>query len=126
MQLPPSRSKQVVLVVDDEDQIRTMLVTHLTCCGFEVIEAGSADHALRVMHGRCDIREVVTDIQMPGSIDGLALAHLLRERDPGLALLISSGGVFPTDGELPEGASFLHKPYRMSRLVAALSALLGG
>lgn len=122
--MSPAESSHVVLVVDDEAMIRSMLIENLMRRGFEAIGAEDADHALRVMQQRFDVRAVITDVQMPGSMDGLALAHLLRDRDPSLILLISSGGVVPANEDLPAAARFFSKPYRLGRLTEALNCLL--
>ena len=121
--MSPAESSHVVLVVDDEAMIRRMLVDNLIRRGFAAIGAEDADHALRVMQQRFDVRAVITDIKMPGSMDGLALAHVLRDRDPSLILLISSGGLVPASKDLPAAARFFSKPYRVGRLTEELNCL---
>ena len=69
-------SRPVVLVVEDETLLRWHAVAMIEDAGFDVIEAGNAAEAISVLEARTDIRVIFTDIQMPGSIDGLRLAHL--------------------------------------------------
>ena len=83
--------KPVVLVVDDEVLVRTVAVDMVEQAGFEVIEASNADEAIRILESRQDIRAVFTDIQMPGSMDGLRLAQSVRDRWPPVALIVTSG-----------------------------------
>lgn len=113
-----------ILVVDDEPLIRDMLVDMLDADGFDVLEAHDADHAMVVIDRRPDIRVVLTDIQMPGSMNGLELAHILRGIHPTLGLIISSGATFPGSTELPPLARFFSKPFEMVALSGAVRELI--
>lgn len=116
-----------VLVVEDEILVRLDLVYSLEGAGFSTLEAGSADEAITILEGRSDIRVVFTDIQMPGSIDGMALAHCVRKRWPPTILVVSSGRQRPAGNELPSKTAFLTKPYHpveLSRLLDRISAEL--
>ena len=73
--------------------------------------AGSADEALSVIQENPEIRVVFTDIQMPGSLDGLELAKFVRHRWPSISVVISSGRVLPPKAALPMGVRFMAKPY---------------
>jgi len=119
----PSK-KPVVLVVEDETLIRTCALEMVEAAGFEAIAAANADDAIRILESRNDIRPVFTDVQMPGSMDGLRLAHVVRSRWPPVALILTSGHVPPTDADLPRGGRFLPKPYELSRLQAELRDLI--
>lgn len=99
---------------------------NLRLYGFNPLAAESADHALCMMQQRTDIRAVVTDVQMPGSMDGLALAHCLRATYPDLALIIMSGGCFPEAGELPVSARFFPKPFKTEDMSSALTMMIEG
>lgn len=79
--------------------------------GFEVIEAANADEAIRMLENRSDIRVVFTDLQMPGSMDGLKLAHAVRDRWPPIKIIVTSGVELLTEHDLPEGGRFFAKPY---------------
>jgi CheY-like chemotaxis protein len=94
--------------------------------GFDVIEAGNAAEAISVLEARTDVRVIFTDIQMPGSIDGLRLAHLVRNRWPPIKIIATSGRLRLRDYELPEGGRFLPKPYSVGEITGTLRELLGG
>ena len=114
----------VVVVAEDEDLLRRLAVNALSKEGFVAIEAGHATAALDICKSRADEVDVLfTDIRMPGSMDGLELAHRVRERWPWIAVLIASGNVFVSADELPAGARFLPKPYRMQRVVELIHEL---
>lgn len=101
-----------VLVTEDEDLVRLVIVEALEDAGFEVIEAEHAEAALSVLQVHADrIHVLFTDIHMPGSMDGLALAHHVASHWPKIALLITSGRPSPDRGSLPKDSRFLAKPY---------------
>jgi CheY-like chemotaxis protein len=101
----------VVLVVEDEALIRMFAAEVLEEeGGFKVLEAANADEALTILHVRHDVRVLCTDINMPGTMDGAALARLVDMKWPGIGLIVTSGRPAPGKGELPSKASFLMKP----------------
>ncbi len=118
--------RPVVLVVEDETLLRWHAVAMIEDAGFDVIEAGNAAEAISVLEARTDIRVIFTDIQMPGSIDGLRLAHVVRDRWPPIKIIATSGQLRLRDYELPEGGRFLPKPYSVGEITGTLRALLGG
>ncbi len=101
-----------ILVVDDEPLIRLGLAFQIMELGHEVVEAGSADEAIGELERHPDIRLLVTDIDMPGSMDGVRLAHFVRERWPPVALVVVSGKLALGDVALPSGCRFFEKPVR--------------
>jgi CheY-like chemotaxis protein len=101
----------VVLVVEDEPILRLMAVTVVENAGFEPIEASNADEAVRILESRNDIRIVFTDIDMPGSMDGMKLAACIRDRWPPVEIILTSGHVAPEDVKVPERGLFFPKPY---------------
>lgn len=111
--------RPVVLVVEDESLLRMMAVDLVEEAGFEALEAADADEAVRILESRLDIRLVFTDIQMPGSIDGLKLAACVRDRWPPVHIIVTSGHIARDDATLPEAAEFIEKPYQ-PRAVAAM------
>lgn len=117
------RHDAVVLVVEDEFLVRMITVDVLTDAGFEVIEADSADAALPIIDARPDLRILVTDVRMPGSMDGIALAHHVASRRNDVGILVTSGHARPTRGELPPRTSFIGKPYRAESLLAEVRQL---
>ena len=102
--------KNVVLVVEDHPIIRSAALEFLEAAGFEVIEASCADEAIRVLEARPEIHLVFTDVEMPGSIDGLKLSHYIRERWPPIKLIVVSGRTVVEQGHMPVGARFFPKP----------------
>jgi CheY-like chemotaxis protein len=114
----------VVLVVDDEPLIRALTTDALEEDGFEVLEAPSGDYALTVLRKREDISALVTDVEMPGRLDGFALAHIARELRPELAIVIISGRVQPGIDAVAPDARFLAKPFRPMRLATMVRELI--
>ncbi|WP_245444400.1 response regulator [Microvirga sp. KLBC 81] len=106
-----SAPRMVVLVVEDEPLVRMFLTDFLDEAGFKVFEAVSADEALALLQARPDIQAVVTDIEMPGSMNGLELAKLIQERWPGAGVVLSSGRERPGSDDLSERVAFVSKPY---------------
>ena len=107
----------LVLVVEDEFLVRMNALSLLEEAGFDVLEAGSADEAIALLEARRDIRIVFTDINMPGSMDGLRLAHAIRNRWPPIELVLTSGQMRVRNEDMPERGFFLCKPYDPSELV---------
>lgn len=108
--------QNVVPVVEDEPIIRLDLIDTLERAGFGTLEAGSAAEAIALLEMHPEIRVVFTDVQMPGTMDGIALAKCVRERWPPTIIVVSSGKVVFQPGELPEDIPTLAKPYDQSRL----------
>lgn len=107
------QDKILVLVAEDEELVRLVIVEALENAGFEVIEAGHAEAALGVLQiHAARIHVLFTDIQMPGTMDGLALAHHTAKSWPKVALLITSARPRPQQRSLPEKGRFLAKPYQ--------------
>ena len=103
------------------------------CCGclppkssrkqdFIALEARDADEAAILLESHPDISLLFTDINMPGSMDGLKLAHAVRDRWPPIKILLMSGQVQPQPSELPSNSFFVRKPYQASALVEQLRA----
>ena len=124
MGLTASR-KPVVLVVEDEWLLRMDAAEMIIAAGFEVVEAIDADQAIEILESRCDITMVFTDVQMPGSMDGLKLARAVRGRWPPIKIIATSGLVDVGEKDLPEGGRFLSKPYRPNELTNVLRELTG-
>jgi CheY-like chemotaxis protein len=109
-----------VLIVEDEPLIRIGAVNLIEDAGFEVIEAASADEAIRILECRSDIRVMFTDIHMPGSMDGLKLAHAVRYRWPPIKIIVTSGREMVAEQDLPAGGCFFAKPYSPMEILGAL------
>ena len=123
MRTSNQRHKHPVLVVEDEDLVRLCAHDMLEEEGFEVIEANSADAAMLIMAQREDVRVLFTDIQMPGTFDGLELAYRVHAQWPHVLLLITSGGRVPLGAEIADHGRFLRKPYRGLDVVQAIRVL---
>ena len=118
-------AKDLVLVVEDEPLIRMNSADIIRDLGFEVMEAVDADHAVSLLETVPGITVVFTDIQMPGSMDGLLLAAAVRDRWPPIALLVTSGKLSPESTDMPDGARFISKPYSPWELQQQLHSLTG-
>jgi CheY-like chemotaxis protein len=115
-------SRPVVLVVEDEPFQRMQAVDVIEEAGFDVVEVSNADAAIEILQARKDIRIVFTDIEMPGSMDGLKLARAIRDRWPPIELILTSGKHRPDASVLPERGQFLSKPYDPDALVKSIRA----
>src|ERR1700746_845143 len=93
--------------------------------GFDSIEAEDADHAVSLLESVPGITVLFTDVQMPGSMDGLLLAAVVRDRWPPIALLITSGKMRPASSDMPTGARFISTPYSPFELKGQLQSLTG-
>src|SRR3954453_14369900 len=120
---PPSRP--VVLVVEDEMVLRMRAVDIVEDAGFTPVEAVNADEAITILESRSDISLLFTDIQMPGSMDGLKLAHAVHDRWPAIKIILVSGQVKPTDAERPTDSRFFGKPLGVERMISELQAMVG-
>jgi CheY-like chemotaxis protein len=117
--------QSVVLVVEDEAIVRFMTVTSLEEAGFPVIEAANADEAVRILESRSDIRIVFTDIDMPGSMDGMKLAACIRDRWPPVDIILTSGHFAAQDVKIPERGLFFPKPYDPQAVGQAMRRMIG-
>lgn len=114
-----------VLIVEDEMILRMRAVDIVEDAGFYPIEAINADEAMSVLESRSDISLLLTDIQMPGSIDGLKLAHAVHERWPSIKIILVSGQVKPSEAERPADSRFFGKPLGVEQLITELQAMVG-
>jgi two-component system, response regulator PdtaR len=105
-----------MLVVEDEALVRMIAVDSFEDLGFRVLEASCGEEALQVIRTCEELWGVCTDIEMPGEIDGVALAHLLRMQFPSARIVICSGRKLPSKTDLPARARFLAKPYSLDDL----------
>ena len=120
----PMRPSVAVLIVEDEPLIRMGTVYLIEDAGFEVYEAGSADAAIALLELHNENRLIVTDVDMPGSMDGLKLAHYVRGRWPPVKIIVTSGHVTVTEESLPSGALFIPKPYDPAEITHKIRELV--
>lgn len=116
--------KAVVLVVEDDALIRLSAMELVNAAGYEALEASDADAAIRILESRSDIDLVFTDVQMPGTMDGIKLSHYIRDRWPPVKLLVASGNAILEESSLPSGSRFFPKPYDDHAIVDAMARLL--
>lgn len=115
MAAPPT-----ILVVEDEPLILIAVADELREAGFSVLEAWNAAEAIRLLEANANVRVLFTDIDMPGSMDGLALAAVVRERWPPVRIIVTSGKRIPEIEALPMGSAFIAKPYMPNAVVEAV------
>jgi two-component sensor histidine kinase/DNA-binding NarL/FixJ family response regulator len=114
-----------VLIVEDEMVLRMRAVDIVEDAGFHPVEAVNADEAMSILEGRSDISLLFTDIQMPGSMDGLKLAHAVHDRWPSIKIILVSGQVKPSDADKPEDSRFFGKPLSVEQMITELQEMVG-
>lgn len=118
-----SAPNDVVLVVEDEPFVCLMGVDLLKEAGFDVLQAGNADEALRLLETHPEVRVVFSDVEMPGSLDGLGLAQCICQRWPEIGIVLTSGHRIRTD-MMPRDGAFLIKPYDGTVLVRTIEEII--
>lgn len=121
---PANQADAVVLLVEDDALVRMAAAEMLAGAGFDVVPTADASEALAFLGrgGRPDM--LVTDVRMPGPVDGLALAGIVAQRFPWIGILVCSAHARPTADELPADAIFLPKPYPPALLLRHLATLV--
>ena len=114
----------VVLVVEDDLLLRMDAVNIVRDAGFDAFEAANADEAIAILESNANIHVVFTDIQMPGSMDGLKLAKFVKDRWPPIKIMATSGLIKISGDDLPPGGRFLPKPYSPAEVIRTLRELL--
>ena len=115
----------VVLVVEDEMLLRMRAVDMVEDAGYIPVEAVDADEAVAILESRSDIALMFTDIQMPGSMDGLKLAHTVRERWPPIKIMLVSGQLKPATSDIPADSRFYGKPLEALEMIAEMRSMIG-
>lgn len=115
--------RPVVLVVEDDFLLRMDAVDIVRSAGFEAVAAGNADEAIAIIEADPNIHVVFTDVQMPGTMDGLKLARFIKDRWPPIKIVATSGRVKVDEKDLPEGSVFVPKPYRPAQIIRTLREL---
>ncbi len=119
----PPTAQKLVLIVEDEPLIRMSAVDMVEDAGFTAIETANADEAIAYLRQETEISILFTDVDMPGSIDGLELARKVAKSHPDTGVIVGSGHRNVTSKDLPDGAMFFSKPYDLPQLTAALKKL---
>jgi CheY-like chemotaxis protein len=125
MPLDHSRLPQVVLVVEDEMLLRMKAVDMVEDAGYISAEATDADEALAILQSRSDIALLFTDVQMPGSMNGLQLAHVVHERWPPIKIILASGQLKLSGSDIPQDSRFFGKPLKSDEMIAEMRDMLG-
>ena len=113
-----------ILIVEDEVLIRFFLHDLLLEYGWEVLEAGTAEEGLMVLDKSSPVNAVISDLEMPGQLDGLGLCWEVHKRAPGTAKILMSGRRLPSKDTLPPNTRFFAKPVRADQLLDALTDML--
>src|ERR1700754_165193 len=114
-----------VLVVEDEMILRMRAVDIVEDAGFCPIEAVNADEAISILESRSDISLLFSDIQMPGTMDGLKLAHAVHDRWPSIKIILVSGQIKVSDEDKPVDSLFFGKPLEVKRMISEIQGMVG-
>ena len=114
----------VVLVVEDEMLLRIRAVEMVEDAGFTSVEAVDADEAVAILESRSDIALMFTDIQMPGTMDGLKLAHIVHKRWPPIRIILVSGQLKLETIDMPPGSCFFEKPLEADVMMAQMRNMI--
>jgi CheY-like chemotaxis protein len=120
------RPPATILMVEDEALVRVLGVGMLVQAGFRVIEAADSDEALEFLEADSDVRLLFTDVNLQGTIDGLALARQVHSRWPRIGIIVVSGKPLTRPDELPAGSRFYRKPYEADVVVRHARELTTG
>ena len=115
----------VVLIVEDEMMLRMRAVDIVEDAGYTSVEALDADKAIAILEARSDIALMCTDVQMPGSMDGLGLAHAVHARWPSIKIIVVSGQTPPAGSDLPPCSRFFGKPLEAGKMIAEMHSMIG-
>lgn len=118
------RRRASVLVVEDEALLLFVIADELRDAGFNVLEARNATEAIALLERHAEVDVLFTDIDMPGSLDGIRLSEVVRNRWPPIAIVITSGKGLQSSAVMPEGAVFVPKPYVVASVAATINQLL--
>ena len=115
----------LIFVVEDQPLLRLEAVDRLQDAGYSTIDAGNGDIAFDIMKARWrEVRVLFTDVQMPGSLNGVDLAREVHRCWPDVLLLVTSAGVALTDQDLPDDGKFIGKPYGRSTLISQVQQMI--
>ena len=123
METKPAKPRHVVLIVEDEPLVRLTGADLLADAGFEVLEAGNADEAFRILEATPEVRVVFSDVELPGSLDGLGLARNICRRWPSIGIVLTSGHHIREE-MIPGDGRFVPKPYDGQALVRQIEEIV--
>ena len=119
-------SRITILVVEDEPLVLMSTVDFLEDEGFKVLQASNADDAVRMLETHREISILFTDVDMPGTMDGLKLSAAVRDRWPPVRIVVTSGHRMVDITDLPDGGVFFSKPYRHRDIATSFRELMSG
>jgi two-component system, response regulator PdtaR len=119
------RSPHVVLIVEHNELLKSLTADIMDDAGFVALQASDADEALVILESRSDIALMLTSVKMPGSTDGLGLAHTACKRWPAIKTIIASGQTRLVGSDLTAGSRFFLKPYHAPTIISEIRSLLG-
>jgi DNA-binding NtrC family response regulator len=122
--MEPAPTQHTILIVEDEILIRMSAAATLEDAGFRILEAGSAAEAMEILLANDDIDVLMTDVRMPGEMDGLDLVALVHRRHPDIRTIVVSGNTSAEDACDAGAIGFLPKPYMAHSLVRAVTDLI--
>jgi DNA-binding NtrC family response regulator len=125
MVLDVSCTPAVVLIVEDEMMLRMLAVDMVEHAGYTPVEAMDADEAIAILESRSDIALMCTDIEMPGSMDGLVLAYVVHERWPSIKIIVVSGKLSASSIDLPPCSKFFSKPVEARQMIPEMRSMIG-
>jgi CheY-like chemotaxis protein len=125
MVLDQSVVPSVVLIVEDEMLLRMRAVDMVEDAGFTPVEAVDADEAVAILESRSDVALLFTDIQIPGIMDGLKLAHAVHERWPPIKIILVSGQLRPASIDIPADSRFFGKPLEAKEMIVEMQDMIG-
>ena len=115
----------VVLIVEDEMMLRMCTVDMVEDAGYTPLEAQDAAEAVAILESRSDVALICTDIQMPGQMDGVGLAHAVHARWPAIKIIVVSGQLKLQNLDLPIHSRFLSKPLHAGEVIAEMRDMIG-
>jgi two-component system, response regulator PdtaR len=116
---------KAILIVEDDQLLKLLTVDIVEEAGYVALQASSADEAVAIMESRTDIALLLTDIDMPGSMDGIKLAHAVRNRWPPIRIIVVSGRLHLLEEDLPTHSRFFAKPYSSDAIISEIRSLIG-
>lgn len=119
-----SRARPTVLVVEDDALVRMHGIDILEEAGFAALEAADADEALLILDALNVVDLLFSDVDMPGSMNGIDLARVVHERWPCVRVVLTSGHHRLSEGQLPADGKFIPKPWAQTALIQQIRDLL--
>jgi two-component system, response regulator PdtaR len=115
----------VILIVENDELLQTLTVDIMEGAGFVALRAGNADEAMAILEARSDIALLLTSVSMPSSMNGLKLAHAVRNRWPSIKIIVVSGQTRLSECDLPMDSRLLIKPYAPKTMISEIRTLIG-